>query len=40
MVDDCTLAVAVKFGNRVGSFGCAAAQKLQESSPKTTYRYS
>ena len=36
-VDDCKLAVALSFGTRVGSFSCAAAQRVN---PKVdNYRY-
>lgn len=38
-MDDCKLAVAVKFGTRVGSFSCAAAQRVDPKVEEDNYKY-
>ena len=38
-MDDCKLAVAVKFGTRVGSFSCAAAQRVDPKVEADNYKY-
>ena len=37
-MDDCKLAVAVNFGTKVGSFSCAAAQRVNPKVELDTYR--
>lgn len=39
IVDDCEMAVAVKFGTQEGSFGCAAAAKLPQGKGFQRYGY-
>ena len=38
-MDDCKLAVALSFGTRVGSFSCAAAQRVNPKVESDNYRY-
>ena len=38
-MDDCKLAVAVKFGTREGSFSCAAAQRVDPKVEADNYKY-